>query len=151
MSIGTICKRGVVTVRPFDDLTKAAALMRREHIGYLVVVEPDVLQGGVRPVGVLTDRDIVIAVVAGGADPKALRVDDVMTESPVIVKESSTVAAALQAMRHIGVRRVPVVDAFGRLEGILALDDIIETLASELGDVAGSIHNERRMESALRG
>jgi CBS domain-containing protein len=150
MSIGTICKRGVVTVRPFEDLIKAAAMMRQQHIGYLVVVEPDVSQGGVRPVGVLTDRDIVIAVVAGGADPKTLRVGDVMTEAPVTVKESSSVAAALQAMRRIGVRRLPVVDSFGRLEGVVALDDIIETLASELGDVAGSIQNERRIEGALR-
>jgi CBS domain-containing protein len=124
--------------------------MRKEHIGYIVVVEPDVAQGGCRPVGVLTDRDIVIAVVAGGADPKALRVCDVTTESPVTVKESSSVGAALHAMRRIGVRRLPVVDAFGRLEGVLALDDIIVTLASELGDVAGSIQNELGIEGALR-
>ena len=101
-------------------------------------------------VGVLTDRDIVIAVVAGGADAKTLRVGDVMTESPVTVRESISVAATLQAMRRIGVRRMPVVDAFGRLQGVVSLDDIIETLAGELGDVAESIRNERRVEGALR-
>jgi CBS domain-containing protein len=150
MGIGTICKRIVVTARPFDELTTAAKRMREEHIGYLVVTEPDVCHGGVRPVGVLTDRDIVIAVVAGGADAKTLRVGDVMTESPVTVRESNTVAATLQAMRRIGVRRMPIVDAFGRLQGVVSLDDIIETLAGELGDVAESIRNERRVEGALR-
>src|SRR5690242_2827795 len=82
--------RNVVTVRQFDELTAAAQLMREKHIGYLVVVEPDVAEGGARPIGVLTDRDIVVAVVAGGADARALRVGDVMTQQPVTVAEFDT-------------------------------------------------------------
>lgn len=67
MDIGSICQQSVITVRHSDDLTAAARLMREKHIGYLVVVEPHIATGGERPIGVLTDRDIVVAVVAGGA------------------------------------------------------------------------------------
>ena len=64
MNVGNICRRHAVTVRPFEELTKAAQLMREKHVGYLVVVEPDAADGLLRPIGVLTDRDIVITVVA---------------------------------------------------------------------------------------
>lgn len=150
MNIGTICQRNVVTVRPFDDLTAAAQLMREKHIGYLVVAQPDLSASGLKPVGVLTDRDIVIAVVAGQTDPRTLRVEDVMTREPVTVPLSASIPAALQEMRRIGVRRMPVLGSRGELEGVLSLDDILDTLASELQDVAGAIRNEQRIETALR-
>lgn len=150
MNVGKICQHNVVTVRPFDELTTAAQLMRERHIGYLVVVEPDLAEGGARPIGVLTDRDIVIAVVAGGVDPKTLTVGDVMTQQPVITAESSSTRAALQEMRRIGVRRLPVIGSRGELRGVLSIDDVLDSLASELQDVAGSIRNERRIETALR-
>src|SRR5688572_9194655 len=81
MNVGQICQRNVVTVRASDDLSTAARMMREKHIGYLIVVEPT-SQGERTPVGVLTDRDIVVAVVAQDADPRALTVGDVMTCNP---------------------------------------------------------------------
>ena len=150
MNIGTICQRNVVTVRPFDDLTAAAQLMREKHIGYIVVAQPDLSTNDLRPVGVLTDRDIVIAVVAGQTDPRTLRVEDVMTRDPVTVPLSASLPAALQEMRRIGVRRMPVLGPRSELVGVLSLDDILDTLAGQLQDVAGSIRNERRIETALR-
>lgn len=150
MDIGSICQQSVITVRRFDELTAAARLMREKHIGYLVVVEPDVATGGERPVGVLTDRDIVVTVVAGGAGPAALRVGDVMTQQPVTVTAAEPIGAALKIMRRVGVRRLPVVGPPGDLAGIVSLDDIVNHLADELQDVAGSIHNQRRIEDALR-
>lgn len=150
MDIGSICQKSVVTVHQSDGLTTAAQLMREKHIGYLMVVEPSLAKGGERPIGVLTDRDIVVAVVAGGADPAVLRVGDIMTQPPVTVVASESIAAALKVMRHIGVRRLPVVDSLGDLEGVVSLDDIVNRLASELQDVAGSIRNQQRIAGALR-
>jgi CBS domain-containing protein len=149
MNITEICKRSPVTVRETDELCAAAQLMRQRHIGYLVVVEPQLLNG-LKPIGVLTDRDIVVAVVARGADPGALRVGDVMSREPVVIEEGKSLTCALAAMRRIGVRRVPVVGALGQLVGVLSLDDVLDALAEELGGVVGSIRSELRAEAALR-
>jgi CBS domain-containing protein len=150
MKIGDICKRNTVTALPTDDLTKAAQLMRSQHVGYIVVVEPDVEDSAFRPIGVLTDRDIVIEVVAAGADSKTLTVGDVMTAKPVAVTDSAPLTAALTEMRRIGARRLPVVGHRGQLVGVISLDDVIDSIASELHDVAGSIRNEQHIEGALR-
>lgn len=151
MNVGHICKRKVVTARERDDLTTTAQLMRAQHIGYIIVVQPDpALREAHIPVGVLTDRDIVVSVVASETDPHTLRVGDVMTRPPVVVQESSSVGWAMREMRRMGVRRLPVVDLGGHLVGVLSLDDVLDALAAELLDVAGSIRNERRIESELR-
>ncbi len=150
MNVGDICQRNVITVRDFDELTSAAGLMREKHVGYLVVVEPAFAEGTFKPMGVLTDRDIVVAVLARDAEVRSLRVGDVMTRQPVVVEEGDSVGSALKEMRKIGVRRVPVVGARGDLAGVLSLDDIIAALVAELQDVAGSIRSEQLVEHALR-
>ena len=150
MKVGDICGRNVVTVREFEELAVAAQLMREHHIGYLIVVEPNIADRMVVPVGVITDRDIVVWVVAQGADPRTLRVGDVMTREPVLAQEDSSVSAALQRMREIGVRRLPVVGSMGQLVGVLSLDDVLDAFAEELMDVARSIRHELKMEGALR-
>lgn len=150
MKAGDICSRNVVTVREFDDLTAAARLMRQRHIGYLVVIEPKLDERSVMPVGVITDRDIVVGVVARETDPRSLRVGDVMTRQPVLAREDGSVAAALRQMREIGARRVPVVDRGGALVGVLSLDDVLDSLAEELTEVASSIRRELKVEAALR-
>jgi len=150
MNVDKACQRNVITVRRFDELSKAVQLMRERHIGYLVVVEPDVADGSQRPVGVLTDRDILITVVAREADVRTLRVDDVMTRQPLTVSETDPIDKALREMRRIGVRRVPVIGPRGELAGILSLDDVLDVLAGELQNVAGSIRHGRDVEGALR-
>jgi CBS domain-containing protein len=150
MNIAKLCRRNVVTVKPSDELTSAAEKMREQHIGYLVVVEPVLEGSSYRPIGVLTDRDIVIAVVARGIDPRSLKVGDVMTHKPTVVAVTAALEEALQHMRRLGVRRLPVVDARGQLVGVLSLDEVIDALTGELQDVAASIRNEQRIESALR-
>lgn len=149
MKVGDICTRNVVTVPEFEELMAVAQLMRKKHIGYLVVAEPSVADGTVKPVGVITDRDIVVRVLAREADVRSLRVGDVMTRQPVLTTEDSSVSAALHYMREIGVRRLPVVDALGRLSGVLSLDDVLDALAEELMDVASSIRHELKVEDAL--
>ena len=150
MDIGKLCNRNVVTVREMDELTSAAQLMREKHIGYLVVVKPNVVDGTVTPIGVITDRDIVIAVVAREINPRSLTVGDVMTRQPAVVDEESSLSTALQLMRRIGVRRMPVIGRGGMLVGVLSLDDVLDALAGEMTDVAGSIRHGRQMEDALR-
>lgn len=150
MDISNFCSRNVITVRELDELTRAAQLMREKHIGYLVVVKPSLVDASLTPVGVITDRDIVVAVVAKEADPRLLKVADVMTRQPAVVEESTSLATALQLMRRIGVRRLPVITKSGALSGLLSLDDVLEAIAGELNDLAGSIRHEIRMEDALR-
>ncbi|MGA7541058.1 MAG: CBS domain-containing protein [Steroidobacteraceae bacterium] len=150
MDIGKLCNRNVATVREVDELTLAAQLMREKHIGYLVVVKPNVAESTVTPVGVITDRDIVVAVVAREINPRSLTVGDIMTRQPAVVDEASALSTALQLMRRIGVRRLPVIGRGGMLVGVLSLDDVLDALAGEMTDVAGSIRHERKMEHALR-
>jgi CBS domain-containing protein len=150
MNVGKICRRNTVTVGKLDELIKAAQLMRARHVGYLVVVEPDATDRLPRVAGILTDRDIVITVLAPEADPRSLRVGDVMTQQPVTVGESESIEQALREMRRIGVRRLPVVGKRGELVGILSLDDVLDVLAGELQNVAGSIRNEQHIEGVQR-
>ena len=150
MEIGTLCRKNVITVREHDELIAAAEIMRTRHVGYLVVTRPGTADVAPEPAGVLTDRDIVIKVVAMQADPRTLTVGDVMTRQPVVVSETESVNKALGEMRRVGVRRLPVVGVRGQLVGVLSIDDIVEMLADGLNAVAGSIRNEQRIEGALR-
>jgi CBS domain-containing protein len=150
MKTGELCQRAVVTVGARDELLDAARLMREKHIGYLVVTEPSLPAADAKPVGVLTDRDIVVSVVAGGADPAVLCVGDVMTRDPVTVFEQDDLTMALAQMRRIGVRRLPVVGHRGELTGILSIDDALAAMASELQSIAGSIRREQRVEARQR-
>jgi CBS domain-containing protein len=147
MNAGSVCKRGVVTVTPTDDLIAAAHVMREKHVGYLIVSE---VPAGRRVVGVLTDRDIVVAVLAQEVDVRVLKVGDVMTRDPLVIEEGQSIEAVLRHMRDAGVRRVPVVDRSGALTGVLSIDDVLERIAEQLINIAGSIRNEQRMERAVR-
>ena len=150
MTVGKICQRKVVTVLRSDEVATAAQLMRAKHIGYVVVVDPGAADDLPRPIGVLTDRDIVVTVVARETDAKVLRVGEIMTSKPVTVRETDTVDTALREMRRVGVRRLPVVGQRGELTGILSLDDVLDALAAQLQSIAGSLHKERATEGALR-
>ncbi len=150
MIVAQLCQRRTVSVGPKDELIAAARLMRERHVGYLVVVEDDPATDLPRPIGVLTDRDIVIAVIAKEADPKALRAGDVMNPQPVVIEESQSIEAALQQMRRAGVRRLPVIGRRGELAGVLSLDDVLDYLAGQVQNVAGAIRNERQIEGTVR-
>jgi CBS domain-containing protein len=150
MNIGSLCRREVVTVDAGEGLTQAARLMRQRHVGYLVVVESNSASTDLKVTGVLTDRDIVTAVVAKEADARTLKVADVMTRNPLLANESGSIEATLRHMSEVGVRRVPVVGARDQLTGILSLDDLLDSMAGLLGNVAGAIRNEQRSERTAR-
>jgi CBS domain-containing protein len=150
MNVGQLCQREVVTTRAGEELTAASQEMRARHVGFLVVVEPAAAPGRLRVVGVLTDRDIVVAVLARDIDTRALKVGDVMSREPLLAEESQPVESVLCLMREVGVRRVPVVDRDGLLVGVLSLDDVLEAMAEQLVNIAASIRSERRVERVLR-
>lgn len=150
MIVSEICRRSPVTIEAHEGLENAARLMRERHIGYLIVVEAQPPHEAPRPIGVLTDRDIVVGVLAKGADARLLKVGDVMTRQPVTVSEGASLNSALTDMRRVGVRRVPVVQAAGQLVGILSLDEVLEAVAQQLLGVIGSIRTEVREEAVRR-
>jgi CBS domain-containing protein len=148
MNAGELCNREVVVAYRDTPLVEAARLMREHHVGSLVVVV-DRLSERV-PVGILTDRDIVVAVVAKALDARALAVGDVMAPDLLTVREKDGIQDALRLMREKGVRRVPVLTHSGALAGILTIDDLLELMAEEIGDFARTISRERVRESRAR-
>ena len=117
------------TARYDESAMDAARRMRDKQVGTVVVVD------GERPVGILTDRDLTVRVLAAGLDPNKTRVSEVMTPSPTTVTEETEIAAAVGHMRAGRFRRLPVVGPDGHLRGIIALDDVIGVVATELAEV----------------
>jgi len=149
MKVGEVCNREVVWVDREASIREAARLMRRHHVGDLVVAEE--VRGGRRiPIGILTDRDIVVELLAEQVPLEAVAIGDVMTFELLTAGEDDEVMETLQQMRSRGVRRVPVVDASGALAGILAVDDLIELVAEQLSDLVKLIGIEQQRERLRR-
>jgi CBS domain-containing protein len=124
--------------------------MRARHVGSLIVVRPELADDTLKTVGIITDRDIVVAVLAQGADPRTLSVGDVMNRQPVVARNDEELSDVLARMRHQGIRRVPVQGARGELLGILSLDDIVTHLATELDGIVGTVRAQQVLEGARR-
>lgn len=148
MKVGEVCQRGAVCIANTESATAAARLMREHHVGFLIVHRlGDDLR---RPVGVLTDRDLVVEVMAQKVDPESLTVDDLMSRDPVCANETEDLSDVLQAMRLAGIRRVPVVDIRGSLTGVVAIDDAFDIITNFMCDITGSVKNEQRQERRKR-
>lgn len=148
MNAADICNRIVVIAERGMSITDAAQLMRDRHFGCLVVV--DETGAGRIVVGILTDRDIVTAVVAKALDPARLVVEDVMTTNMVTALESDSVKDLLSAMRRKGLRRLPVITPQGVLIGLVTLDDLLAIMAEQLRDMAAIIEAEYLHERQVR-
>lgn len=148
MPVGEICSREVVIADKAVSVAGAARLMRKHHVGDLVVVEER--DGHKYPVGMVTDRDIVVEVVAAGVNPEAPSVGDIMSLEIATVRESEGLFEALRYMRDKGVRRMPVVDSNGGLVGIITLDDMLSLLADEMTELAKLVSRERQREASGR-
>jgi CBS domain-containing protein len=148
MPISEICNREVVYAQRDNSALEAAKLMRQHHVGDLVIVDDN---GGVKvPVGIVTDRDLVVEIMAPELDPAAITVGDIMTPELAVVKEDAGLYESIQYMRAIGVRRLPVVNAGGGLVGILTLDDMMELLAEEISTLAKLVKHEHKKETINR-
>lgn len=149
MGVGEFCNRDVIVTTPETDIREAARLMRQYHVGTLIVVERRAGVGNV-PVGVVTDRDLVVEVLAEDVDPGAVTVRDVMSGGIETLHEAQGLWDALERLRAKGLRRLPVVDDAGALIGLLTLDDLIELLGEGLTDLAGAVKAELRRERRQR-
>lgn len=144
---GKLCQREVATARRHDTVLHAAAVMRDWHVGDVVVI--DELNGARVPIGVLTDRDIVVGILArNGQYIDKLTVGDVLTRLPLVANERDDIHDVVKRMRGAGVRRMPVVDRYGALIGIVAIDDVLQLVAEMLLDISElgprQVRRERR-------
>jgi CBS domain-containing protein len=149
MKAGEFCNRQVVIAHRDESLAEAARRIRDFHVGTLIVVDE---QDGRRiPVGMLTDRDLVVSVLAGdGRDFDALVVGDVMSTELVTAREDDNLLDALKRMRSFGVRRLPIVNEKGGLEGIVTFDDLVDLVAEELSDLTSLVGREQKREREVR-
>lgn len=148
MRIGQLCSRDVVFAEESATPAQMARLMREHHAGCVVITRNE---AGVRkPVGIITDRDIVIELIAKDAPMESCTARDIMTMELVTATESDDVGAVFQSMRHNGVRRVPVVDDRGALVGIVSADDLVDYIREQISDLVSLIGREQRKEKAVR-
>ena len=137
MSVGRICTRSVVVATPEETARDAAKRMSEHNVGTVVVVSRVL-----RPVGMLTDRDITLRCVAPGRSPDDVRIADVMTSPARTVTERSSIDDAAGLMRKLGVRRLPVTNEKGVLVGLVALDDLLDLIIEETTAIGGVLRKE---------
>lgn len=135
MTVADLMRTDVVTVSRAISIADAATRLRDENVGSVVVVEAD------RPVGILTDRDIAIRIVADGLDPDQMTAGDTMTEDPTTVDADVGVMELCERMAEAGVRRMPVVDG-DELAGIITLDDLNRLFVRELSELSDVVDAE---------
>ncbi len=148
MDLKKIGRRNVVSISKESSVEAAAKVMRENHVGDVVVVDYEL--GREIPLGILTDRDIVVATVALGASTSALAVEDIMTTGLVTVNENDSVTHVIQTMRERGVKRLPIVGPEQELVGIVAVGDIIALLTAELSALVEVSQQQRKFEMQRR-
>lgn len=148
MRISDICTRDAVHIRAAATVREAAESMRKHHVGALVVVDQP--NGERIPIGMITDRDIVVSVVAAGVDPQSLTVGDVMSRLPATCSEDEDVFEAIETMCDRGVRRLPVLNAKGGLAGMLSTDDVFGALSTHARELSHALTREQVHEMLAR-
>lgn len=147
MKMGELCNRVVVVAEPRDSVRDVAKLMRERHVGCVVLV-----RGGADervPVGLVTDRDIVLEVVAMGLEPADTPIGAVMSAELFCVRDDQDAYDVLQQMRTRGLRRVPVVDAAGLLLGISTFDDFVQWESEQMVELSRLVERQLMQERAL--
>ena len=148
-NIGELCSREVIVVTRETGIPDAAELMRRYHVGTLVICEP-LGKERRKPVGIATDRDLVLEVLALRLQAETLAVGDIMVQELVTARDTDGVRETLEIMRQKSVRRVPVTAADGSLVGLLSMDDLLDAMAEDLTDIARIISRGQSREAAIR-
>jgi CBS domain-containing protein len=133
MSLQRFCKRPTVTIAPEKTIREACQLLEERNVGCVVVEEQGKL------CGILTDRDIALRVVGQGKDPDLTPVGTMMTPNPVRIPVHSTLHELTMLMHSQHVRRVPIIDASGRVIGVVTLDDLLALLGDEMSDMARTV------------
>lgn len=148
MQVRRFCNHDTVTVTPDTDIPDAARMMRSHHVGALVVVET--APEGNRPIGMVTDRDLVIEVLAQEVPMEELTVGDIMSTQPGTVLESDDLSDVLARMAELGVRRLPVTDDRGLVRGVVTLDDVLECMAELTERLRSLVGHELWQETRSR-
>lgn len=148
MRVGEFCNREVVVIEEDNSITEAARVMREYHVGDVVIVKAQ--NGKQFPVGILTDRDVALEIVAKGITPDSIGVGDAMSFDLTTVNEDDDLMHVIEIMRDKGIRRVPVVDFDEALVGILTVDDVLDLLSEILIDIAHLVDRQRRREEKTR-
>jgi len=148
LSIIDICNRDIITIGRDDTVSQAAKLMRQHHVGDVLVTvkKHDKLE----PVGIVTDRDVVVEIVAPGLDPNVITVGDIMLPSLFTIKEDAGVFDAIKLMTSKGVRRLPVLGKDDALVGIVTLDDLFLMMSKEFCSFAKLLTKEQENEASKR-
>lgn len=141
--IGQICTKPVVTIAPDAPVRDAARLMRAKNVGAVVIVNTG------KPIGIVTDRDITVSVVAAGSDPATTKVASIMRRNPSVVRADQGLLDAVKTFSGVGVRRLPVIGKTGKLLGILALDDVLMLLGTEMAHVSTALSRELKRPVAV--
>jgi CBS domain-containing protein len=132
MSLSDCIRNDVVTASPEDSVEDIAQLMDRRNVGSVIITRNE------RPVGIVTDRDLVIRVTARDKDPKFTSISDIMTRDPLVIREEDSISDVMSCVREMKVRRLPVVDENECLVGIVSLDDVVSELVEEMNAVIRS-------------
>lgn len=148
MLLKEICAPDVVCCAADRSVLHAARLMRQHHVGDLIVVED--LESDPSPIGVVTDRDLVVEVLGKELDPARVTLRQIMRTPVVIASMAEDVTQALERMKFHGVRRIPVVDESSKLVGVLALDDLLKRLATDAASLAEVVIREQDREHRIR-
>jgi CBS domain-containing protein len=148
VNLKDICVLDVATCGRETTVLDAARLMRQHHTGTLIVVDDP--QGERTPAGIVTDRDIVVEVLANELAPATTRVARIMATKLVVGAASEPLSDALERMRAHGVRRLPVIEHDGRLLGIVTLDDLLRMHAAQAHALAEIVSKERDHEQRAR-
>lgn len=134
MSIGKICTRDVYTARETETAKKIATRMVENNVGSVIVVDDNNA-----PMGMITDRDLMVKVVAKGLAPYDITANELYSEELEVVNEDASIEDALRLMRAGPYRRLPVVGRSGGLVGLVALDDVLVYLAEEFRSIGGTL------------
>jgi len=148
MSVGEYCNRETIVVSREDSIREIIMLMRTRHVGDVIVVDEKGEE--LIPVGILTDRDIVIEIIAKDVDLDSVTVGDVMSHELVTTTEKCNLLDAITIMRNKGVRRMPVLNERGGLVGIITVDDVLEVIAEQLQGIVSLFLKEQDREKKLR-
>ena len=148
MRVGEYCNREVVVIEQDDSITEAARVMREYHVGNVIIVRSE--NGKQIPLGILTDRDIALEIVAKSTDPESLRVGDAMSYELTTVSEDDDLMQLIEIMRDKGIRRVPVVDVDETLVGIITVDDLLDLLSEVFIDIVHLVDRQRKREERTR-